>query len=250
MDTHKDSALKIITLNIEGDNHLDKVIDFLQKEHPDVICLQEVLEKDINRLKINLDMDGIYVPFKYIDKPNNARLTPGNKWGALLLSNLKINSPFVEYYEGAQDFLPMHMEGEPNVCNRAILGVKIAKGDTVFQVITTHFTWSRDGETSSIQLSSLDNMLKLLNSKTDFILCGDFNAPRGKEIWGKLAHLYTDNVPSETTSTVDPNLHRVKNIMYVVDGMFSTKAYSVRDASVIEGVSDHKAIVATVEKND
>ena len=40
-------SLKLISLNIERSKHLDRVIPFLQKESPDVVCLQELAKKDI-----------------------------------------------------------------------------------------------------------------------------------------------------------------------------------------------------------
>jgi exonuclease III len=32
--------MKLININIEGDKHFDTVIPFLEKEKPDVLCLQ------------------------------------------------------------------------------------------------------------------------------------------------------------------------------------------------------------------
>jgi hypothetical protein len=58
--------------------------------------------------------------------------------------------------------------------------------------------------------------------------------------------MYKDNVPKEVDSTIDPVLHRAKDIRYMVDGVFSTPAYKVSEVEVREGVSDHKAILAQV----
>jgi len=43
--------VKLISLNIEGDKHLDdKILPFFDKEKPDVLCLQEVFAKDIQKI--------------------------------------------------------------------------------------------------------------------------------------------------------------------------------------------------------
>src|SRR5688500_15844020 len=42
--------LKLLTLNIEGDRHIDRVRATLKSHLPDIACLQEVLEEDCSRL--------------------------------------------------------------------------------------------------------------------------------------------------------------------------------------------------------
>jgi exonuclease III len=43
--------LKIICLNIEKNTHLNRVLSFFNRERPDVVLLQEVLERDIPLLE-------------------------------------------------------------------------------------------------------------------------------------------------------------------------------------------------------
>ena len=43
-------VLKLLSLNIERDKHLPKVVVLLKKEKPEVICLQEVQEPDFEML--------------------------------------------------------------------------------------------------------------------------------------------------------------------------------------------------------
>ena len=39
--------LKLVSLNIEKDRHLDRIVPFLSEQMPDVFCAQEVYESSI-----------------------------------------------------------------------------------------------------------------------------------------------------------------------------------------------------------
>jgi exonuclease III len=66
-----DTSIKLITLNIEGDRHLDRVIPFLQKENAHVVCLQEVLQSNVELLKKELQMFGEYEPTLAYKEPKD-----------------------------------------------------------------------------------------------------------------------------------------------------------------------------------
>ena len=75
--------LKLVSTNIEGNRHLDKILPFLQKSKADVICLQEVYLPDFLMLKKMLGMRGVKVSHvavfkwlkKYKDLMDQAQLT-------------------------------------------------------------------------------------------------------------------------------------------------------------------------------
>jgi endonuclease/exonuclease/phosphatase family metal-dependent hydrolase len=91
-----------------------------------------------------------------------------------------------------------------------------------------------------------------LQSEKDFALCGDFNAPRGGEIFTTLASHYTDNIPSKYETSIHVALHRAGSVdgarlaHLMVDGLFTTSGYAASDVRLEFGVSDHAAIVATI----
>lgn len=242
-------SLKLITLNIEGDKHLDRNLPFFQKESPDVLCLQEVLEKDVSTIKNALGMEGEFFPLLYINEENGSGFPPGNAWGILILTkaiDYTMTAKFYAKIPGKE--LPNFGYMNPNACHRGILALETTIDGIFFRIITTHFTWTPDGEASDLQREHLSSLTQILKEFTEFVLVGDFNAPRGKEIWNKLAILYKDNLPLPETSTLDSTLHRVHGIQLVVDGIFSTPEYILSNVHTVEGVSDHKAIVAMIRK--
>ena len=235
------NTLKLISVNIEGDKHLDLIQKFLQKEDAEVVCLQEVFEKDIEKLKDIQYPHHTFAPMMKLPRNNEYLLK-----GVALLSKIAIDSSFYEYYTGKKS-LPVS-SGIPNSNNRVLLAATITKENQQFTIATTHFTWSSKGKTTKKQEADLESLLKVLKKIDECILCGDFNAPRGEKIYKRLAELYTDNIPQDITSTMDPNLHKVKGLVTVVDYMFSTPQYLVKNIKIVDGVSDHKGIVADIEK--
>lgn len=245
-------GLRLTSLNIEGDLHLDLVLPFLKQESSDVICLQEVLEKDINSIQEHTGMRVVkYVPLAHFTGPNIARMPENSTWGILYLvrKEIEIVDSKVEYYKKDGMEIPEYRPDDPNCVDRVIIAATISKDGVPYRVITTHFTWSPDGQATPMQERDMRALLDILKEEKDFVFCGDTNAPRGKEIWSALANEFTDNIPSNIETTLDRTLHKNPEVPeYVVDGLFSTNGYKVSDVKVVMGVSDHAGIVGTIQK--
>jgi endonuclease/exonuclease/phosphatase family metal-dependent hydrolase len=143
------------------------------------------------------------------------------------------------------------MQSDPstyNNLNRIVLAADIQKDGRVFRIATTHLTWTPNGGPNGEQRRDAAALLHVLEGLSEFVLCGDFNAPRGGDIFSMLASRYKDNIPLQYTSSLDPNLHRAGQLGLMVDGIFSTSAYTVSAVKMVSGISDHCALVATVSK--
>lgn len=236
-------SLKIISLNIEMDRHIDRIIPFFKAQQPDVILLQEVLEKDRLNLESALEMRGIYTAQNTFCSDKGE-----SPIGLLTLSKLPIVHHCCAFYRGTNlPLIPMTIS-EPLKMTRAILVTEMVKDHQSYCLINTHFTWSPNAKPSDEQHRDLAALLQLLSNIPEFILCGDFNAPRGTSIFDTLASRYKDNIPREVTSTIDKNLHRCGDLSVVIDGVFTTANYLVNDISIVDNLSDHCAVVALVQK--
>jgi endonuclease/exonuclease/phosphatase family metal-dependent hydrolase len=242
--------LSLITVNIEAHKHLDLVIPFLQKENPDVICLQEVFKEDIPAFEHSLQRPAFFVPMSRILKTNRYGLAPMGEWGVAILTALPIvEKNTLKYFQYKENELtPEFLDGTPNSQDRICLVVKVNKNGEEFTVITTHFTWTGDGHANDEQRRDLKEMLSQLSAYDEFVLCGDFNAPRGRETFDALAHKYIDHIPTDVTTTIDGSLHYAGNLQIVVDGMFSTPHYEFDSVEVLSGVSDHRPVKAVFHK--
>ncbi len=241
-------SIKLVQLNVEGSFHLENCLPFIANENPDVVCLQEVYEHDWERIKGKIRMDGVFAPMTRVTPAaadENQQRNPGSRIGEGLIGVAVLTKQPCEfelfYYDGSEN-IPVH----PEKSHPLAIG-KLQVGGKVFIVCTTHFVWTPQGSYTPYQQSALASLLSY--DLSDAILVGDFNAPRPREVYQELVKQFTDNVPSNIVSTIDPVLHRSKGLSLVVDYVFTTPQYTVTNIRVVEGVSDHKAIVATIERD-
>ena len=174
--------------------------------------------------------------------------------GVAILTKLPVTKTLAQYYKGDPDNLPVfvkYVEGGADNMAGVLLSVSIDVSGISYTLGTTHFTWTDKGAADDRQRRDLKSLFEKLDTFTDgIVFAGDLNAPRGREIFDEIAKRFKDNIPPEYETSLDQDLHRapeeVKHLM--VDGLFSTPEYSVTNASLNFGVSDHAAIVADIAK--
>lgn len=245
--------MKIVSLNIECNKHYERFIPFLIKENPDVICLQEVLEEDIEFLVEKLgNLNCIFKPFEYVvsSHPSYKNLY-GKRFGNAIFSKNIINSGY-SYYWGNENNCQLPFDeyiGKFDQLKNYVFvwaDIKAESGE-IYKCVTTHFPVTKEGESTPFQLEILTPLFTKLDELEDFVLCGDFNAPRGNETFNRIAEKYNDNIPAKYVTSLDQNIHRVKGLMFMVDGLFTTDGYTAKDVALVDGVSDHMAIVANID---
>ena len=246
------SSLKLISLNIERSKHLDVVVPFLEREQADVVNIQELLQHDVPRIAAATGaVDIVFTPMcrlKFED--------PGALYGTGIFSRVPVRERGEQYYVGQAGVIPESNATELLTYNdeyRAVSWVTVEKDGTVFRVATTHFTWTPDGSASDEQRQDMRNLMQILGTMGEFVLSGDFNAPRGGEMFSLLSSAYTDNIPPQYKTSLDLTLHRAARergdqlANKMVDGLFATPGYTVSDVRLVDSVSDHMAIVATIQ---
>ncbi|MBM0106815.1 endonuclease/exonuclease/phosphatase family protein [Steroidobacter sp. S1-65] len=235
-------AIKLLTLNIEADRHLARVGHMLTEHRPDIVCLQEVLEPDCERLAASGGYEVKYAVSGRVDMPGSEC-----HWGVAVLSRLPVTRQIVSHYSEDASIRLLH---KPNDARRVLLVTELEHQGQPYRIATTHFTWTPDGMINDEQKADFIRLQRVLAGYPDYVLCGDFNAPRGAEMFGKfLAELnLIDHLPANVTSTLDPQWHRLGNIELVVDTIFSTAHYQAIQTRVLEGISDHKGIMALIER--
>jgi endonuclease/exonuclease/phosphatase family metal-dependent hydrolase len=232
--------LKVFNLNIESHKHLDRFPEKINKYAPDVVCLQEVYEIDVKRIKKALGMRWAwFAPYCIIDKKTSWGHPPDGLWGQLLLSNSE--GVYGQYYYSGSH-VPKPRTDDPNSVSRMLQWLKLKKGGAKYRVINTHFTWSQSDEYNQEQIVDFGKMVTKLDEIPDFLLCGDFNIYRGSRLWDELAGKYTDNIPLKVLSTLDPKYFRIPNVKVVCDGFFTKGDHRVRNIKLVDKISDHFGI--------
>ena len=243
------STLHFTNINIHRDQHLDTVNDFLRREDPDVACMQEIPKKDLLSIAAVCDMDYRFVTMGAVSShPESVPFEVGI--AIFWKKHLTLRGVAALSYRNRPQIITF--EKFPSISYaRILLHVLLEEEGRRFHVGTTHFTWTPDGSASDEQRTDIHALLGLLGDARrgdGLLLAGDFNAPRGGEIFSMLAAEYRDNLPSDVRSTIDPKLHRAAPLILAVDTIFSTPEYLVDNVKVHTGVSDHCALTANVSR--
>lgn len=242
-------ALKLISLNIERCKHLHLNIPFFEKEKPDILCLQEVLEEDFKWIKDNLGFkDGFFVP-QVVKCLTCSRSGKCETSGIAILSVYPfITHKFEYYWKPNEELLEENLTNKRSTNAQAVLYATVNDGEKDYTFANTHFTWTEGGHANVDQQMDFENLFKILEPLKEYVLCGDFNAPRGKEIFSLFASKLKDNIPLNYHSSIDGKLHRAGDIPFMIDGLFTTPFYKAENVKLVSGVSDHLAIVGDISK--
>lgn len=238
-------TLSLVVVNIEASQHLPEVIAFLKATKPDAVLMQEVFRPDLPLLSQHLEMEGRFVP---MCKKQYSPQADWQDWGLAILARPPILDFERTYIGGVSEGIPKFNTAAMDDVRKAVARVRVDHTGGRFDLLNTHFTWTPDGQTTPLQLQDLTRLQGVLGRYEEFVLGGDFNAPRGGYIWNELARLYRDNIPSEVTTTIDGDNHRAGPLQLVVDGLFTTQRYRADRVEVVNGISDHCAITAEIRK--
>ncbi len=260
--------MKLVSLNININKFYDLVFPFLKKENPDVFCLQELLEEDVEKFKNDFNYQGVFIPTVYLNHPFQGGIQ-NKRFGVGIFAKEILNSDSY-YYAGSYEHIKLPFEEyfkqthvrENGLLDedRGLLFADVKINDAVYKIATTHFMKATSPQTpltgkyeeidsTQEQLDALDLMCGKLDSLDGFIFCGDLNSPRGNKAFTILASKYKDNIPVHYKTSIDSNLH-IKKLTepLMVDGLFTTPSYIASEVKLVDGVSDHMAIVANIDK--
>ena len=248
-------SMKLLCVNIEGQKHVDKIRELLQKENADVVCLAECFPDTIDYLTGGKYPYRLYVPTYQVDQvegegplgliPSTTRV-----WGEAIVSQYPL-------LDAQTTYLSMDSYGADNIPTHgtdhhipALIVANIKMGGETIRVGTVHLTWTPKASMTKRQRQNVAELIELLSGQ-EIVLAGDFNLPRGNDVYVKMSKYFKDNVPSSIMTTLDPEFHytnkgQVKKLELVVDYVWSTPKYLVKSVRVISGVSDHCAITCEI----
>lgn len=243
--------MKMVSINIEGQKHLDKVKGLIEREQPDVICLAECFPDTIAYLAGPEYIYQLFTPTYMVDQDETGLFASSKRrWGEAILSKYPLSETSITYLtmdEYGADNLPTH--GTDNHIP-ALLLASVNMNNEEYRIGTIHLTWTPKATMTKRQKINVDELVDLIGDQ-EIVLAGDFNIPRGNAVYKKLAKIYHDNIPKEIVTTLDLELHyrnrgQTQKLELVVDYVFSTPKYLVSEVRAISGVSDHCALVCTI----
>lgn len=247
--------MKLISINIEGERHLERVLAFIIAESPDVLCLQELYDIHIEHF--------VSLGYSYAFLPMTKRLLEGREvvWGIGLFSRYLIANVLTEYYTRSERGLVFFDRSNfETTIKHGIISASTLVDGTPYTVATTHFPWTPDGDAPcESQKQSMAPFLEYIKTLEPHVICGDFNIPRNlNPLYNELKEHYTDAIPVAYASSLDRSLHHAGKdplkqklfTSFMVDYIFTQSPYSAQDVRLEFGISDHAAVVAKVERAD
>lgn len=243
--------MKLITINAEGEKHLDRILPFIEREAPDVVCLQEIFRTHLPRFEA-LGYTTTFLPMvrKILDGVHT-------DFGVVICSRHPIsNIRPIHFHDTSGEIHNFDTEHKVLAVNNPSLIVTVTCDGKEYRIGTTHFTWAVDGRISSeSQVRDMDTLLTFLKTEEPHIMCGDFNIPRNiNPLYSRLIEHYTDTIPLSYSSSLDKNLHRCGTdperqhmfTSFMVDYIFTQPPYSASDVHLEFGISDHAGVIATI----
>lgn len=262
----------ILHLNVEKGKHVNSVFNLLKEKKPDFVCLEEVRDKDVKFFSSELNYFQVFSPTDTIIEKNGEKYEEGS---AILSKNQILDTQVHRYDDKILDKPPVEKIEDNHSKNgirpperfleeRFLLTISVKLGvENNITISTTHFPVTdhtspgkEDHVVNSFQNIDdvehsdilMDRLIKIVRSiKGPLVFTADLNNERKDYLYNELAHELIDRVPRSLDSSIDPNLHRVKNLKLVVDTVMTTPDISVKSFEVIEGISDHKAYFVTLE---
>ncbi len=232
------NQLKIVTLNTANTLLENEQTAFLRNSNFDIICLQEISLTKFNQYKSDLAMQGCY---------HRTYTSNRTQIGIGILSRFRFVDTKALYFGKHERDVSSHEESD-----RVLLVVTIDPDNSgnVWNIANIHFTWSPEGLPNEQQRVHVHNLINVIAEYKSLILCGDFNAPRGGEIFSYIDSKYNDNVPKKYSTSIDSKNHRAGELDYMIDGVFSTTDFKATNFTAHSDLSDHLAFIATLKKSD
>lgn len=235
--------LRLLSWNIWGGKHFEEIVSFLGEQRPDIIALQEVVEKDGSNTAAEIAgrLGYNFAYFRAIDKigtdlaQGNAILTsfPIEKSASHILSDMSL-------YKGTA-------ETEPRIAVEA----KVRIESELLSIFTIHLAYSHKFQNSMMRDLQVDNLIKLIQpSRT--ILMGDFNSHPDSFYMERLNRVIknADSQLTEPTWTIYPFDYEgftETELRHRLDYIFTSKDVAVENFSVpFSKGSDHLPVSATV----
>jgi endonuclease/exonuclease/phosphatase family metal-dependent hydrolase len=239
--------LKIIQLNIWGGKLGHRIIDFLQAESPDIVCMQEVndlkgrsgynLFASLDEIKEGASFDHDFMSPTYSYRYMERELSYGNA----ILSKFPISSRKTIFTHGAykQNFDITQDDG--NVRNLQVATVDTAAG--ALNIVNHHGYHIHGSKAGTPETLKAMQLIADTISKLDgpVIVCGDFNlAPDSQS----LAILNDQLTNLSITNNLTRTYSQLSIVNEVCDYIFVNDQVKVHDFQMSEElVSDHQALI-------
>jgi endonuclease/exonuclease/phosphatase family metal-dependent hydrolase len=236
----------LFSLNVEGSRHLKRWLPLVKFLSPDVVCLQEVLRKDLSLIRRELAMDCEFAPQQRLTGQLAEYMGGPGEIGIALFSPHGLTEVTTHYYRKPNvHIIPSQA---PEDSHRALLTARIRTPKETVRVGTVHFTWSANGENTLEQAADLKKLMSTMDRYESLLVAGDLNIPRDTHLFRDIEQKFAIWTPERHESSLDEKLHRSPEARVVVDHILSSHDLKAENVDFVDGLSDHKAIIGHISQ--
>lgn len=253
-------TFKHINLNLyEGGLFFDAILDFFEKEKPDVVALQEVfngtdptLEENFRSMEVLKDFfrgwDYFYAPEFMLVRPEG-KLEIGNAiFSRFPITHKKVTDFGIPY--GEFDAFPP--QGDFGRHPKNIQCCDVHCEGTTFTICNTHGIWGLDGADTPERLEMSRRIVEMIKDRRNLLISGDFNIKPNTQTITNIEKYLKNVYKNDLTSSFNlKHKDLEKHPGYasaVVDMLFVSPDVSVTTQKVAtDDVSDHLAFVTEIE---
>lgn len=233
-------SLKLVSWNIWGGKHLDKVLAQLQEIDADIIGLQEVKEQpDLNQahfLAKKLNMH-----YHYCSVFTDDRHDETYRLGNAIFSKLPLSEDQCVELSGMR-YYEKNSLTEP----RCACVAEIKYKGIEIKLISTHLGYARDNERTDIRVRQLEQLKQVLREEK-LLLVGDFNSFPNSFVLNELSQILT-NTDSDLTQTSTTDFYTHGQPRYRIDYIFASHDLKFKNFQILHTeASDHKPLVVEIE---
>lgn len=258
-------TLKLLQLNMNGDNFWHQLLPFLTQHDFDVIQLQEVtgLQTEVGNIHSQIDC------FQELQK-----ILGGMYQGELAISDRLTSNPTTSYFGNATFYkkslqkvsakeIVLYKNTSPfpsdavtfEKFGRVALHITFSLEGKLISFVNTHLAWGQTPEEQPYQREQNAVFVRYLTTLVNpFVISGDFNLtpqqPTILQINNLANNLTTQN---SVMNTLNPRTHRAKHLFppgFPVDYIFTSRDLTVQNFEVIQAdISDHFGLSAEVILN-
>lgn len=239
--------MKLIQLNIWGGKLGRQIIDFLQAEQPDIVCMQEVNDLEgragykffatLDEIKAGSDLDNAFMSPAYASRYMERELEYGNA----IASKFPISSSRTVFTNGQYKRNFDITKDDGNIRNLQV--VELDTAGTKLNLLNHHgyhIKGSKAGDDNTIKaMQTIAQTIDSLHGPV--ILCGDFNlAPDSQSINIINQKLTNLSIANKLRSTYNQFGTSDTVCDYIfVNNLVKVRSFKMSD----EAVSDHKALI-------
>jgi len=250
--------LKFIQINVYKGQYLDALVDFLNKENPDFVSMQEVSSGVVNLygdktsslfaiLKQRLDMEGVYFADTVLSDSNEAG------FGNAVFSRFPIRSKHVEVLKNFGPITRAELFDSklwPGFARHILDAIVDVVGFKI-HVMSLHGAWTApptDTEETVRQAGVIADYLKSLGDEPFILGCDLNNVPDSRVTETISAVANNLMLGSGVRQTTHPKIHKIAPRGFMIDYIFCSRHFAKKSLVVPEiMVSDHLPVVAQLE---